>query len=103
MASRISRKLWRRGRPSFCGTGKSASMHSHSVSARSVGYALLMHARVPVPTPVYPFFRQFHDGVLGSSSREIASWYIRSTPSGDMLHLLHKKGRRSDLLLPPPY
>jgi hypothetical protein len=30
-------------------------MHSHSVSARSVGYALLMHARVAVPTPVYPF------------------------------------------------
>src|SRR5215212_1234724 len=39
-----------------------------------------------------------NDGVLGSSSPEIASWYIRSTPSGDMLHLLHKKGRRSDHL-----
>src|SRR5215212_5202542 len=28
-------------------------------------------------------------GFLGSSSPEIASWYIHSTPSGDMLHLLH--------------
>src|SRR5215204_2589830 len=36
--------------------------------------------------------------VLGISSPEIASWYIRSTPSGDMIHLLHKKGRRSDHL-----
>src|SRR5918995_7134955 len=34
--------------------------------------------------------------VLGISSPEIASWYIRSTPSGDMLQLLHKKGWRSD-------
>jgi hypothetical protein len=32
----------------------------------------------------------------------MASWYIRSTPSGDMLHLLHKKGRRSDHLSTPP-
>src|SRR5918994_6336808 len=39
-----------------------------------------------------------HNGVLGSSSPEIASWYIRSTPSGDMLQLLHNKGRRSDHL-----
>src|SRR5215210_8493678 len=39
--------------------------------------------------------------VLGISSPEIASWYIRSTPSGDMLHLLHKKGRRSDHLSTP--
>jgi hypothetical protein len=37
-------------------------------------------------------------GILRSSSPEIASWYIRSTPSGDMLQLLHKKGRRSDHL-----
>ena len=29
---------------------------------------------------------------------EIASWYLRSTSSGDMLHLLHKKGRGSDRL-----
>src|SRR5215211_3054615 len=36
--------------------------------------------------------------VLGISFPEIASWYIRSTPSGDMLQLLHKKGRRSDHL-----
>src|SRR5215204_1595839 len=35
---------------------------------------------------------------LGISSPEIASWYIRSTPSEDMIHLLHKKGRRSDHL-----
>ena len=34
-------------------------MYSHSVSARSVGYALLMHARVAVPTPVYPFSDSF--------------------------------------------
>ena len=42
----------------------------------------------------FPFY------VLFSEVRppEIASWYIRSTPSGDMLHLLHKKGRRSDHL-----
>src|SRR5215207_2199935 len=37
-------------------------------------------------------------GVLGISSLEIANWYIRSTPSGDMLQLLHTKGRRSDHL-----
>src|SRR5918994_7637516 len=36
--------------------------------------------------------------ILRSSSPEIASWYIRSTPSGDMIHMLHKKGRRSDHL-----
>src|SRR5918993_2596288 len=36
--------------------------------------------------------------VLGSSSPEIASWYIHSTSSGDMIHMLHKKGRRSDHL-----
>src|SRR5829696_2515403 len=34
--------------------------------------------------------------VLGISSPEIASWYIRPTPSGYMLQLLHTKGRRSD-------
>src|SRR5215204_4067763 len=38
---------------------------------------------------------------LGISSPEIASWYIRSTPSEDMIHLLHKKGRRSDHLSTP--
>jgi hypothetical protein len=59
MASRISRKLCGRGRPSFSGTGKSASMYSHSVSARSIGYALLMHARVPTLTSVYPFSDSF--------------------------------------------
>src|SRR5215210_3954124 len=32
------------------------------------------------------------------SHQKLSSWYIRSTPSGDMLHLLHKKGRRSDHL-----
>src|SRR5215203_389166 len=47
----------------------------------------------------YPdFLDSFGREILRSSSPEIASWYIRSTPSGDMLHLLHKKGRRSDHL-----
>src|ERR687897_3690665 len=36
--------------------------------------------------------------ILRSSSPEIASWYIHSTSSGDMIHMLHKKGRRSDHL-----
>src|SRR5215204_2579400 len=34
---------------------------------------------------------------------EIASWYLRSTSSGDMLHLLHKKGGGLIAFLPPPY
>src|SRR5215203_7116057 len=59
MALSISRKLWRRGRPSFCGVGKSPSMHSHSASERSVGYGLLMHARVAASTPDYPFSDSF--------------------------------------------
>src|SRR5829696_6138144 len=47
----------------------------------------------------YPdFLDSFGREILRSSSPEIASWYIRSTPSGDMLHLLHKKGRRPDHL-----
>src|ERR671917_1158288 len=59
MALRISRKLWRRGRPSFCGVGKSPSMHSHSASERSLKYGLLMHARVAASTPDYPFSDSF--------------------------------------------
>src|SRR5215212_426931 len=35
------------------------SRQSHSASERSVGYVVLMHARVAVPTPDYPFLDSF--------------------------------------------
>src|SRR5215207_1550614 len=53
----------------------------------------------PSPCPLFTVVRG--RGILRSSSPEIASWYIRSTPPGDMLQLLHKKGRRSDHLSTP--
>src|SRR5919202_899859 len=59
MALSISRKLWRRGRPSFSGVGSNPSMHSHSVSKRSVKYGLLIHARVAASTLDYPFSDSF--------------------------------------------
>jgi hypothetical protein len=59
MALRISRKLWRRGRPLFSGVGSSPSMHSHSALVRSVRYVLLMHARVAASIPDYPFSDSF--------------------------------------------
>jgi hypothetical protein len=33
---------------------------------RSVGYVVLIHARVALPTPDYPFLDSFGSGILGS-------------------------------------
>src|SRR5215211_3012808 len=55
-------------------------------------------ARVPTPQadiPVPPLEK------LAYPPKEIASWYIRSTPSEGMIHLLHTKGWRSDHLSTP--
>ncbi len=41
------------------GAGRWGSKQLHSASERSVGYVLLMHARVAVPTPDYPFLDSF--------------------------------------------
>ncbi len=55
MASSISRKLWRRGRPSFSAVGRCPSRHAHSASERSLEYGLLMDARVPSHHATTPF------------------------------------------------
>src|SRR5215212_6256112 len=59
MALRISRKGYRRGRPVALRTGRWGSRQSHSASDRSVGYVSLMHARVALPAPHYPFLDSF--------------------------------------------
>src|SRR5215212_7443981 len=47
MASRISRRPWRRGRPSALGAGRWSSKQPHSASERSVWYAVLMLGILP--------------------------------------------------------
>jgi hypothetical protein len=42
------------------GAGRWGSRQLHSASDRSVGYVVLMHARVALPTPDYPFLDSFY-------------------------------------------
>jgi hypothetical protein len=46
------------------GAGRWDSRQPHSASERSVEYVVLMHARVALPTPDYPFLDSFstHSG-----------------------------------------
>src|SRR5215211_3441180 len=57
-----------------------------------------MPAKSTFEASLKPLFRQFHEGILGSSSPENSYMVYTLYPSGDMLHLLHKKGRRFDHL-----
>jgi hypothetical protein len=56
-----------RGRPVALGAGTWGSRQSHSASERSVGYVVLMHARVATPTLDYSFLDSFRRGILRSS------------------------------------
>jgi hypothetical protein len=49
------------------GAGRWGSKQPHWASERSVGYVVLMHARVALPTADYPFLDSFGRGILRTS------------------------------------